>query len=52
MQLNHEGEVWKHCCQVWSDPNQELWISRDDGEVEIYCMLHSDCLLGYEKDLE
>ncbi len=52
MLINHEGEIWKKCCQHWSDPKNELWISCDDGEVEIYCFIHDTVLLCLEKDLD
>ncbi len=52
MLINHEGEIWKHCCSKWSAPKDELWIYKDDGEVEIYCINHDTVLLCLEKDLD
>lgn len=51
MHLNNDGEVYKHCCDKWSNPKDELWIYHNDGKVGIYCIEHEHCLLGYENDL-
>ncbi len=51
MHLNDKGEVYKHCCMVWNDPNEELWIPDDTGRIGIYCMEHDQVLLGYEDEI-
>jgi hypothetical protein len=39
MNIDHNGNVWCHCCLKWHDINTEtLWIPRDDGRVDIVCM--------------
>lgn len=52
MHLNHEGEVYKHCCNKWTNPKEELWIPDDNGRVGIYCIEHDKVLLGFEDDLD
>ena len=51
MNLNHDGEVYKHCCQLWSNPKDELWMTLEDDRVEIRCIDHPEVLLGYADDL-
>lgn len=51
MFLNSDGEVYKHCCNKWVDPKNELWIPNDTGRIGIYCIEHPEVLLGYEDDL-
>jgi hypothetical protein len=46
-----DGDVYVPCCQEWRDPYKELWIARDDGIIDIFCIVHTNCHLGYDYDL-
>ena len=51
MQLNTDGDVWVRCCMEWRNPFQELWIPRDDGRIDIFCLVHNEVHLGFDSDL-
>lgn len=51
MQINADGDCWVRCCMQWRDPYKELWIPRDDGVIDIFCINHPEVHLGYESDL-
>ena len=51
MNLNSEGLVWVHCCKEHRDPLTELWVPRDDGREDIFCIKHPQVHLGYDSDL-
>jgi hypothetical protein len=53
MQLNSDGEVYKHCCDKWTDPYAELWTDREDDKIaDIWCLEHPQVHLGYASDLD
>jgi len=53
MNINHEGEVWKHCCGKWANPYLQLWTDRDDDKIaDIWCIDHPECHLGFASDLD
>ena len=48
MHLNADGDVYVRCCMQWRDPYTELWIPRDDGRIDICCIVHPEVHLGYD----
>jgi len=52
MNLSKDGsEVWAHCCMKWLPVKDCLWMTRDDGIIEICCLEHEAVILGYDYDL-
>lgn len=53
MQLNHDKtEVYCHACLAWHRVNLCLWLTRDDGVIQICCPEHEEVVLGYDTDLD
>lgn len=52
MHLNHDKtEAYCHACLKWHEINLCLWLTRDDGIIEIHCPERDEVLLGYDYDL-